>query len=201
MSTREALQPSQLAVSKPPRKARTEPRRLIEALRAGDRSAAETLVDQTYELIYASLFRLCGDADLSADLTQETYARAWQSLGQFEGRCRFSTWLYRIAYTTFLNQVRRPQRLTPLDESGGQLLRDPGVDPETAFSERVEAQRLRRAVLRLPEDLRFTVTARFWGEVPVREIARTEGITTVAIRKRLRRAVQRLRSALEEEAS
>ena len=197
----EALQPSELAVSKPRRKARTEPRRLIEALRAGDRSAAERLVDQTYELIYASLFRLCGDPDLSADLTQETYARAWQNLGQFEGRCRFSTWLYRIAYTTFLNQVRRPQRLAPLDESGAQLLRDPGVDPETALSERVEAQRLRRAVLRLPENLRFTVTARFWGEVPVREIARTEGITTVAIRKRLRRAVHRLRSALEEEAS
>ena len=201
MSTMEALQPSGLTVTKPRRKARGEPRKLLEALHAGDRSAAEALVDETYELIYASLFRMCGDADVSADLTQETYARAWQSLHQFKGRCRFSTWLYRIAYTTFLNQVRRPQRLAPFDELAAERLPDPGVDPEVELSERLDAQRLRRAVLRLPEDLRFTVTARFWGEVSVREIARAEGITTVAIRKRLRRAVLRLRSALEEDAS
>ncbi|MFY9826173.1 MAG: sigma factor-like helix-turn-helix DNA-binding protein, partial [Thermoanaerobaculia bacterium] len=59
--------------------------------------------------------------------------------------------------------------------------------------------RLRRAVLALPEELRFTVTALFWGDLPVKEIARQEGVTTVAIRKRLKRALARLAQALGEE--
>jgi DNA-directed RNA polymerase specialized sigma24 family protein len=66
---------------------------------------------------------------------------------------------------------------------------------------RLDSVRLRRAVLALPEELRFAVTAHFWGEVPVRDIARQEGLSTMAIRKRLRRAVARLRTALVEERS
>ena len=58
---------------------------------------------------------------------------------------------------------------------------------------------LRRAVLALPESLRFTVTARFWGELPVREIARHEGVTSVAVRKRLRKAMGMLAATLQEE--
>ena len=65
----------------------------------------------------------------------------------------------------------------------------------------IDAARLRRAVLALPEELRFSLTAHFWGEVPVREIARQEGLSGVAIRKRLRRAITRLRAELGEERS
>jgi len=197
----EALQPSELAMAKAQRRPRSEPRKLIEALRAGDRTAANQVVEQTYALVYASLFRMCGDADLAADLTQDTYARAWRSLTDFEGRCRFSTWLYRIAYTTFLNHLRKPQRLHPLGEEAAKRLKDPGRGPAGELLQKLDAGRLRRAVLDLPQDLRDAITARYWGEISVREIARAEGLTTVAIRKRIRRAMQRLRVALEGEAS
>jgi DNA-directed RNA polymerase specialized sigma24 family protein len=53
--------------------------------------------------------------------------------------------------------------------------------------------------MKLPEDLRFTVTAHFWGGLPVKEIARIENITTVAIRKRLHKAFTILGSTLEED--
>jgi RNA polymerase sigma-70 factor (ECF subfamily) len=172
---------------------------LLADLRRGDRDAAEILVELTYPVIYRSLRRLCGDADAAADLTQETYARAWRALAQFDGRSRFSTWLYRIAYTTFLNHVRRPQRFVPLDDDAGPVEASPVFDDDPVM--RLDALRLRRAVLALPEDLRFAVTAHFWGEVPVRDIARQEGLSSMAIRKRLRRAVARLRTALLEEPS
>ena len=193
----EAVQPADLGMTRPVH-AGFESTKLVDALLAGDRSAAEEIVDETYALVYASVLRLCGDSDLAADLTQESYARAWRSLSQFQRRCRFSTWLYRIAYTTFLNHVRKPQRLQPFDEKASEQMSDPGRGPDEEVEERLDGDRLRRAVLDLPEELRYTVSARYWGEVPVREIARTEGITTVAIRKRLRRAMQHLRLALEE---
>ena len=57
---------------------------------------------------------------------------------------------------------------------------------------------LRRAGVDLPEELRFTLTARFWGELPGAEIARQEGITPAAIRKRLKRAYALLEMSLGE---
>ena len=174
--------------------------RLLRAAAAGDPTAADRLVDATYRPIYATLARLTGgDADLAADLTQEAYRKAWASLHTFRGRSRFATWLYRIAYTTYLSHVRRPRRLEALDEDVARTLDDPSPGPEDAAALEGDVLRLRRALLRLPDSLRFTVTARFWRALPVREIARLEGVTGVAIRKRLKKALALLADELTEE--
>lgn len=177
----------------------SEEQRLLSAVRAGDRAAAEEMVERTYSAVYASLYRLCGDGDLAADLTQETYQKAWAALGGFDGRSQLFTWLYRIAYTTFLNHIRRPRRMTSLDEPDTPEIRDAGPAVDDVIAEREEGERLRAAVLQLPEDLRFTVTAHFWGGLAVKEIARIEDITTVAIRKRLHRAFSILEALLDED--
>src|ERR1700680_1981368 len=64
--------------------------RLLAAMAAGDREAAERLVERTYRGVYGLLRRLCGDSDLAADLTQETYRKAWSSLSGVPGRGPFS---------------------------------------------------------------------------------------------------------------
>lgn len=177
-----------------------EERRLLAALAAGDRQAANRLVDATYQQVFASQLRLCGGRrDLAADLTQDTYQRAWRSLHTFHQKSRFSTWLYRIAYNTFLNHVRRPARVVLAED--GQCIdsEDPRPDPEERLDQREVRERLRRAVIALPEELRFTVTARFWGELPVAEIAHLEGVTGAAIRKRLKKAMAGMRRTLGEE--
>jgi RNA polymerase sigma-70 factor (ECF subfamily) len=173
--------------------------RLLAALAAGDRSAAEQLVERSYRGVFALLRRLCGDADLAADLTQETYRKAWDALPGFDGRSQFSTWLFRIAYTTFLNHLRRPRRLVPLEEKHEVAVPDPSPSADEVVERGVAGDRLRRAVLSLPEELRLTVTALYWGDLPVKEVARQEGVTAVAIRKRLKRALRMLALTLDEE--
>ena len=174
-------------------------RQLLDAIRSGDRSAAEEMVERTYSAVFASLFRLCADHDLAADLTQETYQKAWVALPRFDGRSQLFTWLYRIAYTTFLNHIRRPRRTTSLDEPNMPEVSDGAPTAEQMLATSEESERLRAAVLRLPEDLRFTVTAHFWGGLAVKEIAHIEDITTVAIRKRLHKAFSLLEAILDEE--
>jgi len=177
-----------------------EERSLLFSLARGDREAGEALVDRTYRRVFALLCRLSGDPDLAADLTQETYRRAWGALASFDGRSQFSTWLYRIATNAFLNHVRRPRAVVPLDEEHGSTLPN-GSPPQDEEVIAVQTgERLRRAVLGLPEELRFTVAARYWAEAPVAEIARAEGISEVAIRKRLKRAYRLLALVLEEVA-
>jgi len=174
-------------------------RTLLQAIRAGSAEAAEEMVERTYSAVFASIYRLCGDSDLAADLTQETYQKAWSALSGFDGRSQLFTWLYRIAYTTFLNHVRRPRRMTSLDEPESFDVRDESPRVDDLLADAEEAERLRKAVMHLPDDLRFTVTAHFWGGLPVKEIAEIEKITTVAIRKRLHKAFSILESMLEEE--
>jgi RNA polymerase sigma-70 factor (ECF subfamily) len=171
--------------------------RLLAAIRGGDRSAAEELVDRTYSSVFASLFRLCGDRELAADLTQETYRKAWEALPGFNGGSQFFTWLYRIGYTTFLNHVRRPRLMKSLDDENAPEVPDTAPSAEDVLSSAEEGTRLRNAVLSLSEDLRFTVTAHFWGGLAVKEIAAIEGITTVAIRKRLHKAFTQLEEVLD----
>ncbi|HEV3486615.1 MAG TPA: sigma-70 family RNA polymerase sigma factor [Vicinamibacterales bacterium] len=177
----------------------SEEQKLLAAIRARDTAAAEELVERTYSAVFASIYRLCGDSDLAADLTQETYQKAWGALSGFDGRSQLFTWLYRIAYTTFLNHVRRPRRMTSLDEPDAIDVRDETPGADEVLVDQEEAEHLREAVMKLPEDLRFTVTAHFWGGLPVKEIARIENITTVAIRKRLHKAFTILESMLDEE--
>ena len=174
--------------------------RLLAALAAGDREAAERLVESTYRTVFGLLRRLCGDPELAADLTQESYRKAWDALPGFDGRSQFSTWVCRIAYNTFLNHLRRPRRLVPMDETAIEAtVADPAPSADEIVGQAAAGDRLRRAVLALPEDLRYTVTALFWGDLPVKEVARQEGITTVAIRKRLKKALKILARTLEED--
>ncbi len=77
------------------------------ALLGNDPGAFEQLLRRHQGMLRAQLRRLLhGDAAAADDLAQEAFVLAWRKLDQFRGEARFSTWLYRIAYTCFL-QVRR----------------------------------------------------------------------------------------------
>jgi RNA polymerase sigma-70 factor (ECF subfamily) len=171
-------------------------RQLLAELKRGSREAAERLVDATYGKVYAALVKMTGDPDAAADLTQETYRKAWKSLGDFRETAQVSTWLYRIAYNTFLNSRRRPHRIVPLEPEIEATATDTGPPPDLAAARSERDGRLRHAVLELPEDLRFPVTAHYWSDVPVSELAEVLNLTPQAVRKRLHRAHQALAAAL-----
>jgi len=173
-------------------------RALLGELRNGNREAAEELVRCTYRRIWALLFRLTGgDEELAADLTQESYRKAWAALPRFDGRSTFSTWVFRIAYTTWLNHRRRPRPVVPMEEKVAARIRSGEPDAEETAAQAQQDERLCRAVLALPAPQRQLVVAHFWGEVPVKELAAAEGISPQALRKRLRKALAILRDTLE----
>jgi RNA polymerase sigma-70 factor (ECF subfamily) len=87
-------------------------------IRDDDRGAFELLVRRHQSALRNFLRRLAkGDADRADDLAQETFIKTYTSLPSFAGRARFSTWLYRIAYTTFLNDQRRRFPQDSFDET------------------------------------------------------------------------------------
>lgn len=172
--------------------------RLLDELRSGRPRAAENLVAATYAKLYAGCHRMTGSAEEAADLVQETYRKAWRALPEFRGDARFSTWLFRIAWTTHAKELRRPHLVVPLEpeRAAAEPTREASPEANAALKER--ASRLRQAVATLPQDLRYPVVAHYWAELPVREIANSEGITPMAVRKRLARAFRLLADVLEE---
>ncbi|WP_295686722.1 sigma-70 family RNA polymerase sigma factor [uncultured Nevskia sp.] len=92
---------------------------LVARVLAGDdRHAFAVLVRRHQGSVRALLRRLCkGDDAFADDLAQETFLQAHRKLDQFRGDARFSTWIYRIAYNSFLMAIRSRHEEEQLDEN------------------------------------------------------------------------------------
>lgn len=84
--------------------------RTVTAAANGDISAFEELVDGYRVPVWRYLTHLVADRALAEDLTQETFLRVYRHLGRFEGRSKFSTWLFRIARNIGIDALRRRER-------------------------------------------------------------------------------------------
>jgi RNA polymerase sigma-70 factor (ECF subfamily) len=108
--------------------AASEDERLLADIRAGRRAAYAAVVHAHYQGVYRFLLHLTRDVALAEDLTQETFAAAWEKVTAFEGRSSLATWLHRIAYGKFVDTCRRMRRGAELHG----LLRQRAPAAETA---------------------------------------------------------------------
>ena len=81
----------------------------------GDRKAFNQLVELYQSPIRRFFINLTGDEDLSKDLAQDTFIKAWLNIGSFRAAAKFSTWLYRIAYNIFYDYERSKMPATEED--------------------------------------------------------------------------------------
>jgi RNA polymerase sigma-70 factor (ECF subfamily) len=83
----------------------------------GDKKAFSKLIETYQSPIRRFLFNLTnGDEELSKDLAQDTFVKAWLNIGQFRAAAKFSTWLYRIAYNTFYDYTRTKKPTLDIDD-------------------------------------------------------------------------------------
>lgn len=160
---------------------------LIEALRAGDRSAVGPLFDRYYDELFAFAERMLGDPHGAADAVQETFLRVLRYGGSFGGRGSFRGWLLRVARNVCLDLVdegrrRREsfERLPPPDPAPPPRTPDPDIP------------RLRRALDALPATRREVLVLRRFHGLSYAEIGEACGISEGAARVRAHRALQQL---------
>jgi RNA polymerase sigma-70 factor (ECF subfamily) len=180
---------------------------LVARLRAGDEEAFEIVV-RTYSgrLLAVTRRILCNDED-ARDAVQDALLSAFRSLERFEGGSLLSTWLHRIAVNAALMKLRTRRRKP--EESIEHLLpvyKDDGHHQETFSSwnepvdvamTRAENRALvRRCIEELPETYRTILVLRDIEEMDTEEAARALGISGNAVKIRLHRARQALRTLL-----
>lgn len=109
-----------------------------------DRRAFEQLIRRHQGMVRAQLRRLLrGDDAKADDLAQETFLLAWRKLHQFRGEARFSTWLFRIAYSCFLQARRKSSAALP-DMDGSAPVTD--IVAREAIDLRLDIERAMRSL-------------------------------------------------------
>jgi RNA polymerase sigma-70 factor (ECF subfamily) len=181
---------------------------LLARLREGDASAFEELVRQHGAHLLAVARRLLRHDEDARDAVQDAFLLAFRGLPSFAGRCRLSTWLHRITVNAALMKLRTRSRKpeAALDD----LLPDflPDGHHITQFTEwtlspsqhllRAEArEQVRLAIDRLPTAYRTVLLLRDIEELDTSEVASMLGISMNAVKIRLHRARQALRTLLE----
>jgi RNA polymerase sigma-70 factor (ECF subfamily) len=174
---------------------------LISAAQAGDRSAFDELVRQTYVDTYTLAVRLCSDEEDARDVVQDAYLRAWRSIGSFRGDAAFSTWMYRITANCASSFVakRRRLRTEPLPAHLEPADMHPESQPEGMLESSMELDQVGAALADLPPKLRAVVVLKDVYGLPHEAIADELGISVSAAKVRLHRGRRRLRDALYEE--
>ena len=88
------------------------------ALRDGDHSAFDTVVERHRRELQVHCYRMLGSLQDAEDMVQESFLRAWANRTAYEGRSSFRAWLYRIATNACLDLIRRRQRVVSFDPQG-----------------------------------------------------------------------------------
>jgi RNA polymerase sigma-70 factor, ECF subfamily len=88
---------------------------LVAKAQAGCTVSFERLVHEYQDRIYGYLVQMSGNSHDAEDLTQETFIKAYKHLRSFDGRARFSTWLFAIAKNSVLTMLRRKRVHEPID--------------------------------------------------------------------------------------
>jgi RNA polymerase sigma-70 factor, ECF subfamily len=177
---------------------------LLEQARRGETEAFCPLAQKHEARLFQQALALCGNPATAEDLAADTLIEAWQSIGRFDGSCRFSTWLYAILLHRHQKLVRRqrprpiPLSALPLGDANTseQLLeRLPDAQPVSPdVLARVEEEaRLREAVEALPEKHRHVVQLRFFEDAALPEIAVVLGLSVGTVKSRLHHALEKLR--------
>ena len=166
------------------------------------------LVEEVQGPLRRFLCVLCGgDSSRADDLAQEALLKAYLSFERFEGRARFSTWLFRIAYNCFYDwkkTVTRSDASLPEDGAGSRSGPDEVsvVAPVAGICSDEEAdagfrhQQLYMAIDRLPVKEKAVVLLFYMEEKSIKEIVDITGMTSVTVRSHLFRARTHLRSFL-----
>ncbi|HVM13906.1 MAG TPA: sigma-70 family RNA polymerase sigma factor, partial [Egibacteraceae bacterium] len=152
--------------------------------------------------IYNVAYRLTGDADDAADLTQDVFVRVYRNLDRYQPGT-FDGWLYRITKNLFLDHVRRRKRLRlealPDEEWRAPASDDPG--PAELVDRRTLEARLERGLAELSADFRLAVVLCDVEGLSYDEISEATGWPTGTVRSRIHRARKQLRDFLEREAA
>lgn len=158
--------------------------------------AFNLLIRKYQQKVYGLIRKMVIDHADADDLTQETFIKVWQHLGEFRGDSQLFTWIYRIASNECFNFLNKKKRrfFTLLDDVDYELEGKVDADPELSADE--IQNKLQKAILRLPEKQRLVFHLRYYDEMPYEQMAEVTGTSEGALKASYHHAVRKIEDFL-----
>lgn len=168
----------------------------------GDQQAFAELVDGYKNYVFSICLRVLKKREEAEEAAQDTFMKVYGTLGSFEGKSKFSTWLYTVAYRTALDKVRTRKPYTqPVEDTDGdspplQIAEEEAARPDRRLDARDLKDHLEKAIQLLPPLDASVMTLFYLHERSVREIAEITDLTETNVKTKLHRLRERLKTKL-----
>jgi RNA polymerase sigma-70 factor (ECF subfamily) len=186
---------------------------LIERAKAGDERAFTELYHRYRQTVYNFSYNVCHNKDYAEEVVQDTFINVYRKLHQYDGRAKFSTWLYSIVVNNCQMHNRRTrleQATISIEELGAptedtersqELPATEDLRPDTALLTQELEEALHQALQKLPLDYRLPYILRELEGLSNEDAATVLGLSLPAFKSRLHRARAFIRTALQDFAS
>jgi RNA polymerase sigma factor (sigma-70 family) len=181
----------------------TSENQLIHSVQNGSLDDFEPFVKKYQKLIFRAINGYVANPEIAKELTQETFIKAFEKIHQFQFRSKFSTWLYRIAFSLSHNYLKRDGHInteTSLDDQSEKKLSNPSTVSFEMILEQQDSNRLIYQALDTV-DLKFrgVLILHAINQISYEEIADITGLTMGTVKSRISRGKQQLKSALVQQ--
>lgn len=186
----------------------TEEMLLVKKAQKGDGKAFEALMDEYFKKIYNIAFRMTNNADDAADITQEIMIKLFKNIASFKGDSKFSTWVYRVATNTCLDELKKIRRNShtsinaEYDTGEGEMtfdMPDTQPTPEQYIEKKELSGMVAKAIEKLSAEHRAAIVLRDIRGFSYEEIAAVFKCSVGTVKSRISRARGQLKNILEKD--
>lgn len=172
---------------------------LMSRVVARDRAAFATLFQLVAPRVKAYLMRLGSSPVAAEELTQEVLLTVWRKCDRFDpAKAGVMTWIFVIARNRRIDGLRRETSTVTYGTTPPEAVDDQTPSAPEVIDAGLNERRIRRAIASLPADQQAVITRSYWDEEAHASIAQALNIPLGTVKSRLRLALIRLRSAMEE---
>lgn len=172
----------------------------IDQILNGDANAFAILVDRYKNLVFTLTLRLLKNREEAEEASQDTFMKVYKSLPSFKGESKFSTYIYRVAYNTCLDRIKRNKKHlndVPIDE----FTADQVVTIDNALNALTESEyqkSIKDGIAMLPEMDGFLLTLYYFEDLSLDEMATVVNLEANTIKVRLYRSRKKLMTIFKE---
>lgn len=165
--------------------------RLMEDIKDGKVEKMAVLFEKHHVALFNFFMRLTGNRNISEDLVQEVFMRMLKYRGTYQGRSKFTLWMYQIARNAHIDYLRKKRDALPLDEQWSEPITTDD-SPEDRLEGGQEVQLLRQALAQLPLKKREVLILSRYQNLKYKEIAELMGCHIGTVKAHVHRAIKEL---------
>jgi len=173
---------------------------IINQIIEGDSKAFTELVNRYKDLVYTLALRMLKNREEAEEVSQDTFIKIYKSLHKFKGESKFSTWIYKVAYNSCLDRIKKNRKYLN-DVEINEFTEHEVKTVDNAFEALVEEERnqlIQECLNVLPSDDSFLLTLYYFEEQSLDEIANIVGLTANNVKVKLFRSRKKLTTILRD---